>query len=386
MERCILCGGKIGSNGRCTECGLDNTKNDKKYRLNTHNEKAAQMHPGDCEENLNRDNSRKKAPAADKKSGAGKARSAGTSGKNQSAGASGKNQSAWQMAEDGMSEARRTGKVKERRQAGTVKKKSGVLRLTRWIVILIVVVEILSAAVEALPDLFSELPFGGSEILNQYRVEEVPPGPEQIEWDEAADGYFETELAPGFYEIGYEIPAGAYQLSCDEGTSWIYVQNPDESYGTYLALYSQESQEAYREAWQETCEYYEFSKELKLSEHGILYVQSCDSTVRIAGEGDGVLKSRKAQGLSETVRLEDGMVAGADFEPGVYNIVLNEADAEKEDYSTVGIDIEKWNEEDTYYISLYPENPVFYCFSFEVGDTVELTAYADGTASIVPAY
>ena len=42
------------SKGRCTECGLDNTKNDKKYHLNLHNEKEEQLHQGTCEENLNK--------------------------------------------------------------------------------------------------------------------------------------------------------------------------------------------------------------------------------------------------------------------------------------------------------------------------------------------
>ena len=30
-KRCSLCGGKLNSNGICTECGLDNNKSDKNY-------------------------------------------------------------------------------------------------------------------------------------------------------------------------------------------------------------------------------------------------------------------------------------------------------------------------------------------------------------------
>lgn len=60
MERCTLCGGRL-ANGRCTECGLDNSKNDRKYHLNTHNEKATLFHrKGDCEDLLNRENKGKK--------------------------------------------------------------------------------------------------------------------------------------------------------------------------------------------------------------------------------------------------------------------------------------------------------------------------------------
>ena len=33
-KRCTLCGGKLDSNGICKECGLDNKKNDKNYRVN----------------------------------------------------------------------------------------------------------------------------------------------------------------------------------------------------------------------------------------------------------------------------------------------------------------------------------------------------------------
>lgn len=51
-ERCFLCGGPLVG-GRCMECGLDNTKNDKKYQLNTHNASGAHFHEGDCADNLN---------------------------------------------------------------------------------------------------------------------------------------------------------------------------------------------------------------------------------------------------------------------------------------------------------------------------------------------
>lgn len=51
-ERCFLCGGPLAG-GRCMECGLDNTKNDKKYQLNTHNASGAHFHEGDCADNLN---------------------------------------------------------------------------------------------------------------------------------------------------------------------------------------------------------------------------------------------------------------------------------------------------------------------------------------------
>ena len=34
IERCILCGGSLNKDKICTECGMDNKKNDKHYILN----------------------------------------------------------------------------------------------------------------------------------------------------------------------------------------------------------------------------------------------------------------------------------------------------------------------------------------------------------------
>ena len=51
MERCSLCGGQV-VNGRCTECGWNNRKNDSRYHLNEHNRKSVQLHGGSCEEDV----------------------------------------------------------------------------------------------------------------------------------------------------------------------------------------------------------------------------------------------------------------------------------------------------------------------------------------------
>lgn len=57
MERCRLCYGRI-VNGRCVDCGLDNSKSDKNYRLNTHNPKSVRMHGGDCDAHVNKETPR----------------------------------------------------------------------------------------------------------------------------------------------------------------------------------------------------------------------------------------------------------------------------------------------------------------------------------------
>ena len=155
MERCVLCGGKL-ANGRCTECGLDNRKNDKKYRLNIHNEKVAVFHRGDCEDHVNKEygkravrpnqeNLRKAAaqPQDQNKAAAGVNMNTRTQ---PAAGTKNKPQKNEKMT------AQRKKQLKERRQTGTVKKKSTLLRLVKILVILTVFIWILGAVASFVQD------------------------------------------------------------------------------------------------------------------------------------------------------------------------------------------------------------------------------------------
>ncbi len=125
MERyCTLCGGKL-ANGICTECGLDNTKDDKKYNLNTHNDKTLKFHDDDCEDHLNRKSSGK--ASGTKASGASGARNSATAANagrtgTASAGSNhgGVNSTAAGTVKTGTA---RKKQLSERGQTGTVKKK-----------------------------------------------------------------------------------------------------------------------------------------------------------------------------------------------------------------------------------------------------------------------
>ena len=57
MERCTLCGGRL-KDGRCLDCGLDNTKNDKKYNFT---ERAERTEPREQQKQ-----SAERAPAGEK--------------------------------------------------------------------------------------------------------------------------------------------------------------------------------------------------------------------------------------------------------------------------------------------------------------------------------
>lgn len=369
MERCTLCGGKL-ANGKCLECGLDNTKNDKKYNLNVHNEKETRFHRGGCEENLNQncDSSRD-----------------------------------WGKAPQ-MSKAQRAKVLKERGRTGTVKKKSGLNRLIFWIVILVILFQIfggvlagmisyvaspeveVSSVIEKLLGIDGEDDAGWTDMENVEDAEDITgERPEEIVWNEQSAGYFEKGLTMGVYTAGYEIPAGTYQLFCNEGTAWCYLTDKEDENSEFFTLYSLERQESYAESFGE-CDYFELSEELKLEKGDILYVEECDEGVFIKGEGDGEasLQQHDPQDLPGDVVVENEITAGAEFEPGVYDLVLG--DIPENLYGSAYLDITR-EDGSSYSISLHQEMPVFYRFDFREGDMIELTVYgAETQVTLTPSY
>lgn len=415
MNRCTLCGGPLGSDGRCRDCGLDNTKNDKKYRLNTHNEKSARLHHGDCEDNLNTDHGWD-SPEKKTKTGkeAKKASAAIPNGKRVTGKSTAKTNVEKDSYEQFETVRKNAKKIKERHATGTVKKKRGPLsRVTRWIVILYLLNFVFSAVFGVIED----MDFSGSELsdflerilweeeydsdweddvsvsMDTVPIEEAKPeksqtAPEEKLWDTQDKGYFEAELSMGIYTAGYDIPAGTYQLYCPEESAWLYWQNPSDEYSQYECLFSKEEQEYYREVSDDgTCPYFEYSELIDLEEGGVIYVQDAYSNLLIRGIGDGKdsLKEHEPQMLAEHVMLENGMEAGKDFESGVYDLVLNGED--------IGVSITIYIEESdtTYYIYLMEGCETFYNFPFTDGNKIELEVYGADVeekecVKLVPSY
>lgn len=132
MERCRLCYGVLVG-GKCLSCGLDNSKSDKQYRLNVHNEKAARLHGGSCEENLN---TRPKGRTVNVQSrtASGMQRSRTASGTERSRAAASNGQVVYGKRR--MSAAERKKQLKLRHATGTVQKRKG----KKWIIILILII------------------------------------------------------------------------------------------------------------------------------------------------------------------------------------------------------------------------------------------------------
>ena len=186
MERCRLCYGRI-VNGRCVDCGLDNSKSDKNYRLNTHNPKSVRMHGGDCDAHVNKETPR--------------------------------------TVSNGSARARQ---LKKRQATGTVQRKKG----KKWVVVLLVAaVYVIPSVIEIAGDHMDEIretvnSFGdgslGGLISDIFREEQEADSfenpeiadssellsdedgelPEKIVWDTEDPLYYEEELQAGFYPAG----------------------------------------------------------------------------------------------------------------------------------------------------------------------------------------
>ncbi len=428
MERCTLCGGKL-VNGRCTECGLDNTKNDKKYHLNTHNEKSAAMfHRGDCEDHLNKDNGygdnwpwkRKKQPATaglehyQRRGATAGTTTAAGSFAGTSAGAD--KAAAWastasataqtSSAADrvpqgtarsttsgavpaGKSAAARRRELKRRSQTGTVRKKSGAGRLIKLLFLIIILLFVVFPIVA---QKLIEYKRNGGTIFN-FNIGgsgNSDNGPEPIAWDEDDERYYGIALEPGIYEVGYEIPAGEYQLCCAKESAFVYWREADaEAYAsTELTLYAPERQESYKDFWDEDCPYYEYSDIIALEEGTEVVIETGLDIGGVELRGltkpGAVRKDREPQQGLEEVQLEESMVAGRDFPAGTYNLILDNAD---EEYSYNAVSLSVKGEGKNYTAEVSSEQPVYWRIPFEDGDELKILYKSDEAgAHLIPSF
>jgi len=418
-NRCTLCGGKVSPSGICMECGWDNTKNDEKYHLNTHNEGGMKLHSGDCEDMLNHENPRKRARKEQLRMA--REASAGDSRTKSGAGAGASQTRAGSKAGEKTAASRQKANSGQSQKDGAAPRKKH--HLLRWIVILFVVFELFgnaffdlfADALDALGDATYEIRYeiryaleelgfweedyadegswsdedirSVSEDLEEAAAAAGDPywnssdseeRPERRAWDEDFEGHVSMELPQGYYYVGYEIPVGVYQLECLTDTAWVSVYRTDEAgYYDYWLLYSEEEQAAYPDYMDgEECPWYELSPVISLEENMVLVVEGMSSMVWLTGEGEGMdsLIEHEEQNLENWLLDEEEtlIVGQGGFKAGAYDVVAYGDDP------VAYVEIES---EDGYYseILLGGEWVEFLRFPFAEGDTVTVTLYSDDT-------
>lgn len=296
-ERCSLCGGKLDRDRVCTECGLDNRKSDKQYKINQSrcdNEPMTHVH---TDKNEKEKPKREKTPKENYQQGS----------------------------------HRPVPKVKKKRKAGKV------------ISIIITVMVTFFGILPALMDLVENSDLGmqvsnwledkedaDSSDSTEYPGEEYDPYAYVTRELSAEGEVYETQLTQGDYLVGVHIPEGTYHLSKSGETGNLHIA--DEENGIWLS---------------------EFLDETNLEKDDIRLYDG--AVVTWEGDAQMILKAENAQTaalkpmvanpLTESVEVpvEQTLKAGKDFPEGVYdivmekgygslNITINNRDGEQIDY------------------------------------------------------
>lgn len=414
MSRCTLCGGKLTLNGKCSECGLDNTKNDKKYNLNRHNQKTDSLHQGDCSDNLNKDrgwqdakngskSSSKAAGNAGAKAKVTTASKAGTKNTGKQTGSAADYQKYTEKKPDTRQSAK---KQAERRAAGTVKKKKN--RLVKWIVAFYLLCSILPSIFQYMREevfydaeefihYFTAEPAVEEEVSveNSWPVEEeisvddswtaeeevsLEDGKaEEMIWNQEDEHFYTSTLNAGIYTGGYDIPAGTYQLHCEDETVYVYWWNPNAQEGGSAGLYSEEVLARYAETVEDMSAFSSYSETFELEKNGILFV-SAQAGLTISGysDGDGEIAERDSQNITSVFIFpeDDELVAGESFDAGTYDILA-------EGGTGASLYIDRNGSE--YWIDL-GAGETFLRFPFSEGTKVELELFGGTVVNLIPSF
>ena len=389
MSRCFLCGGVL-ADGRCTECGLDNRKNDKKYQLNVHNEGGAHFHDGSCEQQVNK-SGRKIQDVLLQDT----------------------------LLQSTINKRKKTSKAEDtfdyqkmldeqvKKRSNKTGRKTGARGIVFYILVvaLVILFYLISFFMD---DSYAE---EGSYLLSQlqgvfsrttkqdgmaaFRTQNQ----EAITYDPSSDRYFEQKLQNGMYEVGYELPPGVCQFECGKAGNAVasagtilWVNKKKDNYGASLTLYSSEAQKSYAKSLKKKAVYGERSGEITLHSGDILFVEDFEKeALSVRGmmeDASFVPKKRPSQELGEVVEPGRSMIAGKDFDAGVYNVSLNPyADTwfgrltmQLEDGALTGL------YGDSLTLLLTEADMIYYRVPIEKGTRITMDEGEEGTILLTPSF
>lgn len=263
-KRCQLCGGKL-ENNICTECGLDNSKSDKNYKLN---ESSCDYEPLT---HVHTENEPK--------------------------------QSKMQRSELHQNKVQH---VKKSQKAG--EKQKGISKV--FIVIIIIVF------------LMGNMDFLLSDFDEMFGIHEVWPGSE-TSWEEDNYEYvtrplsdegeeYKIDLEQGTYIVGVHIPEGKYDA----------IERREETFdGFYLE--DEENNIYFGESFQDD-ESVEIIEDIRCYAGAKLSIRGKVTFVTPHAQKEKMIALDNP--LTEPVSVRDGAVAGVEFPAGTYDVVMQEGD------------------------------------------------------------
>lgn len=342
-KRCSLCGGKLNSRGICTECGLDNSKSDKNYRINR----------SDCDGMpLTHVHEEKEKHRPDRKADHREINHKGTNHKKRDYGKQG-----YRMNESDM-----TGKKRRKHvQTPDITNRRRPLKIVILAIIVIAVLgnlyeehkyDIEYAVGDAVQGVFQDT---GDQKTNdtdetdydhyQYVTREIPKEGESADY----------ELASGNYVAGVEIPEGIYTVTPQDDYDTVQIDDPENS--IYLYEYTEGKKDKV--------------KDIRLYK-GAHLTLNCRTTVKLHTDNAQDVEAMETAGqsnpLTESVDIkgQKTLTAGRNLEPGIYDLsrVSGAGNVDVIIYSDEQEEINSWSQclsEDgidgeTFHYLVIPEN------------------------------
>ena len=342
-KRCSLCGGKLNSSGICTECGLDNSKSDKNYRINR----------SDCDGMpLTHVHEEKEKYRPDRKADHREINHKETNHKKRDYGKQG-----YRMHESDM-----TGKKRRKHvQTPDITNRRRPLKIVILAIIVITVLgnlyeehkyDIEYAIGDAVQGVFQDT---GDQKTNdtdetdydhyQYVTREIPKEGESADY----------ELASGNYVAGVEIPEGIYTVTPQDDYDTVQIDDPENS--IYLYEYTEGKKDKI--------------KDIRLYK-GAHLTLNCRTTVKLHTDNAQDVEAMETAGqsnpLTESVDIkgQKTLTAGRNLEPGIYDLsrVSGAGNVDVIIYSDEQEEINSWSQclsEDgidgeTFHYLVIPEN------------------------------
>lgn len=342
-KRCSLCGGKLNSSGICTECGLDNSKSDKNYRINR----------SDCDGMpLTHVHEEKEKYRPDRKADHREKNHKETNHKKRDYGKQG-----YRMHESDM-----TGKKRRKHvQTPDITNRRRPLKIVILAIIVIAVLgnlyeehkyDIEYAIGDAVQGVFQDT---GDQKTNdtdetdydhyQYVTREIPKEGERADY----------ELTSGNYVAGVEIPEGIYTVTPQDDYDTVQIDDPENS--IYLYEYTEGKKDKI--------------KDIRLYK-GAHLTLNCRTTVKLHTDNAQDVEAMETAGqsnpLTESVDIkgQKTLTAGRDLEPGIYDLsrVSGAGNVDVIIYSDEQEEINSWSQclsEDgidgeTFHYLVIPEN------------------------------
>lgn len=344
-KRCSLCGGKLNSSGICTECGLDNSKSDKNYRINR----------SDCDGMpLTHVHEEKEKHRPDRKADHREINHKETNHKKRDYGKQG-----YRMNESDM-----TGKKRRKHvQTPDITNRRRPLKIVILAIIVIAVLgnlyeehkyDIEYAVGDAVQGVFQDT---GDQKTNdtdetdydhyQYVTREIPKEGESADY----------ELASGNYVAGVEIPEGIYTVTPKDDYDTVQIDDPENS--IYLYEYTEGKKDKI--------------EDIRLYK-GAHLTLNCKTTVKLHTDNAQDVEAMETAGqsnpLTESVDIkgQKTLTAGRDLEPGIYDLsrVSGAGNVDVIIYSDEQEEINSWSQglsEDgidgeTFHYLVIPENAI----------------------------